>query len=195
MFKVLLAMSALFKTLSTLGLVAATLALLSGCASYKLGSSAEIPFETIYIQPATNDSFAPQAQPIVSSQLRQAFIRDGRVKLVTKPEDADAVLTVNLTDYKRNSASRSTVDSERASDFDITLESEVSLYNQRSGDYYFEERTLLERTNAYVRNPYVEEGNLSVQNLDAYHQGEREAMPRLARDLARQIADEVLSAW
>ena len=188
-------MSAFFKSLSTLGLVTAALTLLSGCASYKLGSSGEIPFETLYIQPATNDSFAPQAQPIVSSQLRSAFIRDGRVKLVTKAEDADAVLSVNLTDYDRRSASRSTRDSERAQDFDIRLESEVALFNQRSGDYYYKGRKFSERTNSYVRNPYVEEGSESIQNLDAYHQGEREAMPRLARGLARQIADDVLSTW
>ena len=183
------------KTLSILGLVAAALTLLSGCASYQLGSSGEIPFETLYVEPASNDSFAPQAQAIVSAQLREAFIRDGRVKLVTKAEDANAVLSVNLTDYERRSASRSTRDSERAQDFDISLESEVALFNQRSGDYYFEERTFTERTNSYVRNPYVDEDNLSIQNLDAYHQGEREAMPRLARGLARQIADEVLSTW
>lgn len=188
-------MSAFLKSFSTLGLVSVALAVLSGCASYKLGSSAEIPFETLYVQPVTNDSFAPQAQPIVSSQVRDAFIRDGRVKLVTSAEKADAVLIINLTEYDRRSASRSTVDSERAQDFDIRLKSEVALFNQRSGDYYFEGRKLTERTNSYVRNPYVDNDNLSIQNLDAYHQGEREAMPRLARGLARQIADEVLSTW
>ncbi len=188
-------MSAFTKSLSTLGIVAAALTLLSGCASYQLGSSSEIPFETLYIQPATNDSFAPQAQPIVSSQLRSAFIRDGRIQLVTKAEDADAVLSVNLTDYTRSSASRSTRDSERASDFDIRLESKATLFNQRSGDYYFEGRKLSARTNSYVRNPYLEGTAGTLEGVDAYHQGEREAMPRLARDLARQIADEVLSTW
>lgn len=188
-------MSAFFKSLSTLGLVAVALTFFSGCASYKLGSSGEIPFETLYIQPASNDSFAPQAQPIVSSQLRETFIRDGRVKLVTKAADADAVLTVNLTEYTRNSAARNTEDSERASDFDIRLESEIALFNQRSGDYYFQGRTLIENTNSYVRNPYVDVANINPQNVDSYRQGEREAMPRLARDLARQITDEVLSTW
>lgn len=184
-------MSAFCKLLSTL----AALILLSGCTSYDLGSSAEIPFETLYIQPASNDSFAPQAQPIVSASLRQAFIRDGRVQLVTKAEDADAVLYVNLTEYDRRSASRSTRDSERAQDFDISLGSEVDLFNQRSGEYYYQKRTFSERTNSYVKNPYLDGDNISLQNIDAYHQGEREAMPRLARGLARQIADDVLSTW
>lgn len=187
-------MSAFFKSLSTLGLVATALTLLSGCASYKLGSSAEIPFETLYVEPASNDSFAPQAQAVVSAQLREAFIRDGRVKLVTTAEKADAVLSVNLTDYDRSSASRDTSDSERATGFDISIEAEVALFNQRSGEYYFEGRQLSERTNAYVRNLFTDEST-SLESLDAFHAGEREAMPRLARGLARQIADQVLSTW
>ena len=39
-----------------------TSAFISGCNSYQLGNPAELPFESIYIKPVSNDSFAPQAQ-------------------------------------------------------------------------------------------------------------------------------------
>lgn len=168
------------------------LGLLSGCASYHLGAPAELPFEAIYIRPASNDSFAPQAQAVVSTQLRQNFIRDGRVKLVTSEEAADAVLLVNLTEYNRRTGARSSTDTVLAKDFDITLAADISLYNQNQGDYFFKGRRIEDRANTYIDNPYAAETALKTQ---AYQQNEYQAMPLLARDLARKIADEVLSAW
>ena len=76
-----------------------TVALISGCKSYQLGNPAILPFESIYIKPVTNDSFAPQAQAMLSTQIRDTFIRDGRTKLVSSKQAADAVLIVNLTKY------------------------------------------------------------------------------------------------
>lgn len=167
-------------------------AFLSGCKSYQFGNPTELPFKSIYIQPATNESFAPQAQALLSSQIREAFIRDGRAKLVTSEEDADAVLLVNLTEYGRQAAARRREDTALARDFDLTLTAEVSLFNQNKGDYYFQERELSERSNAYADNPYADPGALQTQD---FLQAEYQAMPRLTRDLARKIADEVLSPW
>ena len=168
------------------------LGLFSGCASYQLGAPAELPFKTIYIRPASNDSFAPQAQAIVSSQLRQQFIRDGRVHLVTNEDAADAVLTVNLAEYDRRGGARRSSDTVVASDFDISLSADVSLYNSGTGDYLFESRKIAGRTKTYIENPYASDSALRTQ---AYQQSEYQAMPVLARDLARKIADEVLSTW
>lgn len=165
---------------------------LVGCKSYHLGSPAELPFKTIFVKPVSNDSFAPQAQVILSSQLRDAFIRDGRLQLVTNEESADAVLLVNLTEYDRRAASRNQSDTVVARDFDLFLTADVSLFSQQNGDYYFENRVIRERSNAYVENPYLDP---SVTQTQDFLQAENEAMPRITRDLARKIADEVLSPW
>jgi hypothetical protein len=166
------------------------LGLFSGCASYQLGAPAELPFETIYIRPASNDSFAPQAQAIVSGQLRQHFIRDGRTRLVTNEEAADAVLTVNLAEYNRRGGARRSSDTVVASDFDISLAADISLYNPNKGDYFFEDRRITDHTKTYIENPYA-----TGLRTQAYQQSEYQAMPVLARGLARNIADEVLSVW
>jgi hypothetical protein len=80
----------------------------------------------------------------------------------------------------------------RARDFDLFLSAQISLYDQNRGDYMFEARTISERSNAYVDNPYLNE---SAADLQTFQQAEYQAMPRLTRDLARKIADEVLSPW
>lgn len=175
----------------TLLCLVATCALV-GCKSYQLGSPAELPFKTIYVKPVSNDSYAPQAQAILSSQIREAFIRDGRLQLVTSEESADSVLLVNLTEYRRNAASRSQNDTVVARDFDLYLTAKVSLFDQNQGDYYFENRELTERSNAYVENPYLDASDPQAQD---FLQAEYQAMPRITRDLARKIADEVLSPW
>ena len=176
----------------TAAFIIGTIALLSGCASYNLGSSAELPFESIYIRPAANDSFAPQAQALLSAQLREAFIRDGRVKVLANEADADAVLEVTLTDYRRRAAARSSADTVVAQTFDLSLIAVTSLYNQNQGSFYFQNRQIQDVTTAYTENPYLQEGTPETQG---FQQSEYQAMPQLTRGLARKIADEVLSPW
>jgi len=165
------------------------LGLFSGCANYKLGSSAEIPFKSIYIKPTTNHSYAPQAQPIVSAQIRETFIHDARVKLVASEEEADAVLYVDLTKYDRTAGARNSNDTVRANTFDVRLVAEVSLYSNTRGDYLFKERQIQADTNAYIGNPYTE------GEIISYLQSERQTMTQLAREMARKVTDEVLSPW
>jgi hypothetical protein len=169
-----------------------TAALISGCKSYQFGNPTELPFDSIYIKPVTNDSFAPQAQALISSQIRDIFIHDGRTKLVTSGEAADAVLIVNLTEYKRYAAARRSVDTTVAASFYLALAAEVSLFNQNKGDYYFQERMVWKSSNAYLNAPY--DTTATTQSQD-FLQSEYQAMPRLTRDLARRIADEVLNPW
>ena len=165
---------------------------ISGCNSYQLGNPAELPFESIYIKPVSNDSFAPQAQALLSTHIRDAFIRDGRIKLVTSRKAADAVLLVNLYEYKRYAAARQSEDTITAASFSLVLAAEVSLLNQNKGDYYFLKRTISESSSTYADNPYATPAAAQTQD---FLQMEYQAMPRLTHDLSRRIADEVLNTW
>jgi hypothetical protein len=169
-----------------------TVASNSGCNSYQLGNPVELPFKSIYIKPVTNDSFAPQAQALLSTQIRDAFIRDGRTKLVTSRDAADAVLIVNLTEYNRYAAARQSFDTTLASSFLLTLAAEVSLFNQNKGSYYFQKRMIQKSSSAYVEDPYATTAASQTQD---FLQSEYQAMPRLTEDIAHRIADEVLNPW
>ncbi|MFP4069621.1 MAG: LPS assembly lipoprotein LptE [Verrucomicrobiota bacterium] len=165
--------------------------LLPGCAHYRPGAGAELPFDSIYIRPAENESFAPQAQALVSAQIRERFIRDGRVKVLADESEADAVLLVTLTEYDREAGARRGDDTVTATDFDVRLRALVSLYSSEQGGFLFADREIEESTVAYVDNPYDD----APEATQGYHQAEYQAMPRLARDLANRITDEVLGAW
>ena len=175
-------------TLGTISLVV-LLSLFSACKAYHLGSPAEIPFKSLYVAPVENQSFAPQAQAILSTMLRENFLQDNRVNVVTSAETADAVLYVTLTDYKRNATARNQQDTTVADVFDLTLAATVSLYNPSSSNYFLKNLPVQTTTNAFTANPYQ---NDSVIN---YQLSERQAMELLSRELARTITNETLSPW
>lgn len=160
--------------------------LLLGCANYEW-SRPELPFKTLFVEAASNSSFAPQAQAPLSQQIRQAFIRDGRIEIVSNPKKADAVLQINLTKYDRNPAIRDNTDSEIARSFDLKLTAQIALYDQKKNQYFFKKRTLNAHTNSFSNDP--------ITGADTFALSEHQDMPRITRDLARKIADEVLSVW
>ncbi len=167
-------------------LTAIPLLCLSGCANYEWNRP-DLPFKTIYVQPATNDSLAPQAQASLSTQIRQALIRDGRLQIVSKPAEAEAILQVNLTQYRRNTGARSSADTEIALAFDLILGAQIALYNTSTNDYFFEARRLSANTSSFSNRPETGEDNLSLS--------EYQAMPRLTRKLGNKIANEILGIW
>ena len=163
--------------------------LTGGCQSYQLGDPAKLEFNTIYIKPATNETYAPQVQAVISAQIRELFIRDSRSVLVNDQQEADVILYVNLINYDRDTAARQGNDTVLARSFDLKLYAEVSLFDQNSGSYFFEDRIITQTYNVYTDNPYDQ---LKPQS---FVQAEYQAIPSLARRLARKIADEVLSPW
>lgn len=165
------------------------LSTLSACKSYQLGSPAEISFDSIYVAPVTNHSYAPQAQAIISAMLRENFVHDMQAKVVAKKENADVVLLVDLTNYGRSGTARSQLDTAVADSFDVRLEAGVSLLDQKTETYLFEDRSIQVVTNAYTRNPY--EDDLFI----AYQLSERQVMEQLSRELARKVTEMVLSPW
>ncbi len=165
---------------------------LSGCQSYRLGHPAELPFETIFVEPAKNQSFAPQAQALVSAKVRQALLRDSRVTLLSDRDKADAILELTLSDYRRTPASRDPNDTEAALDYDLSLSCDISLFDQNNGRFILEGRRVEARRRAFVNDVFAP---AAAPDTQGFVQAEYQATPGMAEDLAARIANEVLGAW
>ena len=76
----------------------------TGCAHYQLGSEPKTKFASLFIAPVTSSVSLPQAQVLLTTQLRAAFIRDGRVTLTDSADTAEASLHLTLADYHRAAA-------------------------------------------------------------------------------------------
>lgn len=153
----------------------------SGCAHYQLGTSAELEFGTLYVVPVKMVALVPQAEPVITAQLRSAFVRDGRVELSNSETLADATLTVIVRDYHREVATVRSGDTGLARKFIVTLTAEATLTDNRSGKVYFKNRPLVAK-----RDLYTDSGQ---------QQAEYQLLPMLAEDLAAKASHAVLDTW
>lgn len=153
----------------------------NGCSHYRLGTEGKLAFSTLYIEPVTNQTLLPQAQALMSTQLRERFARDGRVTLVNSPEAADATLKVALDDYHRNVATVREGDTGLARKFTLTFGAKCTLRDNRGGKNLFENRPV-----STHRDAFTEGGQL---------QSEYQTLPLLTESLSDRIAHAVLDVW
>ena len=163
------------------GLLPLAVALLGACSHYQLGTGGQLTFTTLYVEPVANKTMLPQAQAILSTQLREAFLRDGRVTLVNSPQGADATLKVALTDYHREVATVQKDDTGLARKFVLTLGASCSLRDNRTDKVLFENRPV-----STHRDAFTDGGQL---------QSEYQTLPLLAESLGGKVAHAVLDVW
>lgn len=167
--------------LSVLGLICGAALLLAGCSHYQLGTTGKLAFTTLYVEPVANKTHLPQSQAILSTQIRDAFAKDGRVTLVNSPEAADATLEVVIKDYHRDVASLLESDPGRARKFTLTLGVDCTLRQNRTGQMLFANRRVTAQ-----RDALTDGGQLQAEYQD---------VPLLAQSLADRIAHAVLDVW
>jgi len=168
------------KSFPALAAIFLTAILFSGCSHYQLGRDAKPPFRSIYIKPAVNESFAPQAQALLTMQIRDALIRDGLLQIHDESE-ADAILEVTLKTFDRRVAATRTDDTGLAEKLRLELAAHCTLADNRTGKIYFKNRPVSATSDAFPQ--------------DSSAGAEFQSMPVLTDRLARRIAYEVLQVW
>ncbi|WP_415907625.1 LPS assembly lipoprotein LptE [Oleiharenicola sp. Vm1] len=161
-------------------LVAVALGLVS-CAHYHLGTGAEPRFQTLHVAVVKSDVLVPQAAALVSTQVREAFIKDGRVRLVDSPAEADATLTLTLEDYHREQTVARADDTGLARRYDLILQARATLTDQRTKKIVFANQPL-----KVSRGAFTDSGQL---------QSEYQTLPLLAEQLAERALHAVLDTW
>jgi hypothetical protein len=155
-----------------------------------LGTEGRLDFTTLYIEPVANRANLPQAQAIVTTQLRDVFEKDGRVTLVNSPQAADATLTVVLTNYRRDVAAVRETDTGLASKFTLTLTAVCALTNNRAHKPYFENKTIAAKREAFTDNGVPASSPIGNQLQSEYN-----TLPLIASSLATSVSHAVLDVW
>jgi hypothetical protein len=158
--------------LRTLALFPLLLAL-CGCAGYRVGPSngQEAGARSIQVKPFLNHTLEAGMADELTSALRKAIQRDGTYQLATHG-GADIVVTGVINTYQRRELSLSSSDSRTVQDYQVLLTTQVTATEAGTG------KVLLDRP--------VSAGAL-LRVGDDFVSSERQAVPMLARDLARQI--------
>lgn len=154
---------------------------LAACGHYQLGSGSSVGFRTLYVAPVENKTLLPQARALLSTQLRETLLRDGRVTLVDSPASAEATLQVLISDYHREIAAVREDDTGLARKFNLVLVATCTLRDNRAGRNIFEARPV----NA-TREAFTDGGQL---------QSEYQALPLLAETLSARITHAALDVW
>lgn len=154
---------------------------LTACSHYRLGHEGSLRFQTLHVSIVASETVVPQARGLVTTEIREAFIKDGRVRLVDSAGDADATLVVTLDNYARAMTVARADDTGLARRFEVTLGAKARLVDNRTKQDLFASRPLIAK-----RGVFTDSGQL---------QSEYQGLPLLAADLAAQAVKATLDTW
>ncbi|MDA0348551.1 MAG: LPS assembly lipoprotein LptE [Verrucomicrobia bacterium] len=150
-----------------------------GCASYQAGDGTMVPFSSIQISPVINESQAPQINQVVNHDLREVFIKSGKVQV--ESTGTEAKLNVTLSGYERQTIATNSQDTALARKYALTLTASCDLINLTEESPYF-----LNREVSVTLDIFLDSGQTST---------ETNAIPLLSKKLAEAIENEVLQVW
>ncbi len=166
--------------IATAILALAMLLQLSGCGSYSLGTGGKLPFQTIYVQPVRNNSFAPQISAPLTDYIVDRLQQHPGLKVVEDPS-ADVTLKTTVVDYRRTVGSTQASDTALAQSYILILGCSITLEDNRTGEEIMPARLVTAKQQAFVNGGFLT--------------AEYQAIPVLARDMAKNISNEVVSVW
>jgi hypothetical protein len=114
-----------------------TLVLISGCMPEMPGSNTSLEFDKFYVAPAQNDSLAPQAQALLTRNIRTKLANHSGWSIAVSPENA-AVLEIANLDRRESIATLRSDDTLRAKSFDMTMSVICTLSNSKTDRVYFQ---------------------------------------------------------
>lgn len=149
------------------------LILLTGCAGYKLGPTNGMAAgeKSVQVSPFVNQTMQPRLTDAVTSQMRKELQRDGTFQLVSNG-DADILVNGALTAYQRAEVTLAFNDVLTVRDFRLSLTAHVTARERATG------RILLDQ-------PVT--GYTLIRVGSDMPNAERQAMPLLAADLAKNV--------
>jgi len=147
--------------------------LLTGCAGYKLGptNDSAASARSVQVNPFLNRTFEPRLTDAVTQQMRKQLQRDGTYRLASDGE-GDIVLSGVITAYLRSELSFAPNDILTVRDYRLSLTAQV---------------TARDRINDKVILSQVVSGVTLIRVGSDLASAERQALPLLAADLARNV--------
>ena len=150
------------------------LLLLYACAGYRLGpTGGQTALEkSVQVRFFANRTLQPRLEEPVAQALRRTLQQDGTFRLVSRRDDADVVVDGTLTDYERVAMAFQPRDLVSVKEYELRLRAHVVARQRLSG--------------AVVLDAEIK-ARTTVSVGDDLSSVERQAIPLLAEDLARNI--------
>jgi hypothetical protein len=147
--------------------------LIAGCA-YTVGpvNGVIARDKSVQINPFANQTVEPHLTDAVTSQLRKQLQQDGTYRLATHG-DGDIIISGSITNYQRNELTFARSDTLTARDYRLMITAQVTARDRGSGKVLFD---------APVSGYTMIRVGADITST------ERQALPLLAQDLAKNVA-------
>jgi len=122
----------------------------------------------------------PDLQMTVTNAVIRRFNSDGTLE-VNQSANADSELDVTITNVRHTPARSSTSDILITAEYQLTIEAKATYVNRRLGRKMFENVTVTGSTNFFTQSDIQE--------------GERQAIPLAAQDLANNTVKLITEGW
>ena len=145
----------------------------SGCAGYKLGpvNGQTAGAKSVQINPFTNTTLQPRLGDEVTAQLRKQLQRDATFHLASH-DDGDIVVSGSVNRYLRQEVSLSSTDTLTVQDYRLEVRAQVTARERHTG------KVILSQ---------LVSGFTLIRVTTDLTSDERQAMPLLAADLAKNV--------
>lgn len=151
---------------------------LTGCAGYHLGAvnpDIRAGEKTVEVVPFNNQTLEPRVGDAVTQALRERFQSDGTYHLATR-NPGDIVVSGVITTYSRRAVSFLSTDVTTARNYRVEIVAHVTARDRASG------KILLDKNiNGYTL----------TQTGTELAEAERQSLPLLAEDLARNVVEAI----
>jgi len=157
-----------------------TLLLLAGCMGYQLGGTRPEGIETVHMAPVVNQTKESAIELQVTHAFRQQIQFDGRLKLENSAEEADAIIEVELTDYKLTAIAFRDDLKTTPEQYRLRITGVATLKDAGTGKTLSESKT-------YGETRFFFESDLTTSK--------RNALPAAAKELAKFMVDDLIERW
>ena len=161
------------------GLFVLCLTALSGCSSYKLGSSLPADIRVVYVPTFINKTSEPLLEAVTTDATISEIQRDGTLSLGSEKK-SDVILNVVLTDLKLYPLRYKRSNNTTADEYRLAITAEMQLTKRSTGKVMMRYVVVGERD-------FIPSGDLST--------GKRDALPMAAKDLAHRIVERIVEYW
>jgi hypothetical protein len=164
-------------------LVILALGPLSGCAGYRVGNTSGRDLQgvrSVYVPVAKNTSLEPDLQMTVTNAVIRRFNSDGTLE-VNQNANSDSELDIVITNVRHTPVRSSTSDLLITAEYQLTIEAKATYVNRRLGRKIFENITVNGSTDFFTQSDIQE--------------GERQALPLAAEDLANNTVKLITEGW
>lgn len=156
---------------------------LDGCAGYRVGDISGRNLQgvrSVYVPVVKNTSLEPDLQVTATNAIIRRFNSDGTLE-VNQDANADSELDVTITNVAHTPVRSSTSDILVTAQYQVTIQATATFVNRRLGRKIFENVPVTGSTTFFTQSDIQE--------------GERQAIPLAAQDLANNTVKLITEGW